>query len=93
MIEYEEIISNRYSATIASNVITILTIAPNTIFQDPYYKWKLIANDPDDDKFADLYLSSNANFLVTLDTDFNILKTLNFPTIKVINLDTFKLLL
>ena len=93
LLEYEEIISKRYSASISSNVITILTIAPNTLFFDSFYQWKLIANDADDNKFADLYLSSNADVLVTQDLDFNILNTLEFPSIKVISLADFKLLL
>ena len=45
------------------------------------------------EKFADLSISSNANHLVTHDKHFNVLKTLEFPIVSVVNLDEFRILL
>ena len=36
------------------------------------------------------YLSVNADFLVTEDSDFNVLKSIEFPKAKVISLNEFK---
>jgi uncharacterized protein len=88
--EYEEKISDRYSDLTAELVLSILSSAPNTTFSEPYYKWQLIEQDSDDNKFADLAISSNADYLVTNDKDFNILKELDFPKVKVVSLIEFK---
>lgn len=68
----------------------LLSIPPNVTFAEPFYKWNLIEKDPDDNKFADLAISANVNYLVTEDRHFNVLKTLPFPTVKVVNLKQFK---
>jgi uncharacterized protein len=53
----------------------------------------LVKNDPDDNKFADLALGANADYLVTNDADFNFFKQLDFPSLNVIDLDSFLALL
>lgn len=47
----------------------------------------------DCNKFSDLALSVNADYLVSDDTDFNIFKSLPFPKLKVIGLEKFLALL
>ena len=49
--------------------------------------------DPDDNKFVDCALNAGADYIVTDDRHFNILKTFDFPQIKVINIETFKRIL
>jgi len=56
----------------------------------PYYKWDLISSDPDDNKFADCALNAGADFIVSNDKHFNILKEINFPKINVVDINTFK---
>ncbi|MBL7818660.1 MAG: PIN domain-containing protein [Saprospiraceae bacterium] len=68
----------------------ILLTASNVVRSEPYIRWQLITADPDDDKFADLAISANAQYLVTNDHHFNVLKTLPFPTVKVVSLDEFQ---
>ena len=46
--------------------------------------------DPDDNKFADLAISANANYLVTHDKHFKVLDTIPFPTVKVVDLPSFR---
>ena len=58
----------------------------------PYYKWNLITADPDN-KFADCALNARADYIVTNNRHFNILKKIDFPKINVVNIDTFKKLL
>lgn len=90
LIEYEEIISSRYSPKAANLVLSIIMVAPNVIFQSPYYRWQLIQNEPEDNKFVDAYVSAGADYLVTQDSDFNILKSIEFPSIKVLTLMEFR---
>lgn len=89
LFEYEEILGKTYSPATANEVLHQLTIAPNTIFREPSFKWNLIENDPDDNKFADLAISSNCDYLVSNDSDFRIFKTLTFPKLEVVNLESF----
>ena len=91
--EYEEIMSRFYSPKTAEFVIGILLKSQNTIKVTPYYKWELISVDPDDNKFVDCALNAGADFIVTEDRHFNVLKFVDFPQINVVNINTFKSIL
>ena len=88
--EYEEVLSRFYSPRIAEFAVGTLINAPNTLQVTPYFKWNLIYADPDDNKYVDCALNAGADYIVTNDRHFNILKTLTFPSIKIIDIDTFK---
>lgn len=47
-----------------------------------YYRWNLIVNDPDDNKYTDCALAANATYVVSDDSDFRILKLTPFPPFK-----------
>ncbi len=87
--EYEEILTKHYSASTAKRVLEILLAAPNTSFQEAYYKWQLIADDPDDNKFVDVAIAANADYLVTNDRHFQPLLALVFPKVPLIDLQNF----
>ena len=87
--EYEEIISDKYSATVARNVIRTLLLLPNVIQVNVYYNWNLIRNDRDDDKFVDCAIASNADAIITHDKHFNILENISFPSVKIMNVSKF----
>ncbi|GAB3987557.1 hypothetical protein GCM10028807_08090 [Spirosoma daeguense] len=91
--EYAEKLTEKYSVRTADLVLTILTIAPNTLFQEAYYNWQLIEKDPDDNKFADVTIASGADYLVSNDAHFNVLKEQEYPKIRVIRLEEFMQLL
>jgi len=61
----------------------------NVYFQEIYFKWNLIEKDPDDNKFADVTIASGADYLVTEDRHFNVLRTLDFPKVTVIGAGEF----
>ena len=88
--EYSEKLAEFYSQNTAELVTSILSTAANVIFAEPYIKWSLIKNDPDDNKFSDLAISANVNFLVTNDRHFDVLKQQPFPTVKVVSLKEFQ---
>jgi uncharacterized protein len=93
MFEYEEKIGEFYSEHTANLVTNILLTASNTIRLEPFIRWLIIKNDPDDNKFVDLAISSNAHYLVTNDHHFDVLKTLPFPTVNVVSLEEFQKIL
>ena len=89
--EYEEILEKIYSREVAENVVKAILNHSKTILIDKiYYNWNLISVDEDDNKFVDAYVVSNANFLVTNDKHFDVLKGIEFPPVSVINLIDFK---
>ena len=88
--EYEEIISDKYSITVAKDIIRTLLLLPNVIQANVYYKWNLIQNDRDDDKFVDCAIASNADAIITHDKHFNILKNIPFPPIKIMDVSELK---
>ena len=85
--EYAEILERKTSAKFAELALDVITNNPNTLFVSPYYHFKLIVADPDDDKFVDCAVASNAKFVVTEDTHFDVLADIDFPRIEIINLD------
>ncbi len=87
--EYEEKIGEHWSPTVANNTVETLMKSPYVMRFDPRYDWLLIAADPDDDKFADCAVASNALYLVTNDNHFNVLKELPFPTFNITSGDDF----
>jgi putative PIN family toxin of toxin-antitoxin system len=88
--EYEEVLSRFYFMKIAESAIGALLKSPNSIQTIPYYKWHLITADPDDNKFVDCALNAGADFIVSNDKHFNVLKKIEFPKINVIDIDTLK---
>ena len=85
--EYAEQLERFTSHEFAESAIGVITNNPYTQFINPYYRFRLIAADPDDDKFVDCAVAANAKFVVTEDTHFDILKDRDFPRVEVINLD------
>ena len=77
--EYAEQLTNFYSEATANFVLDILCTATNVVFAEPYYRWGIIEEDPEDNKFADLALSTSADALLTFDKHFNVFKNLSFP--------------
>ena len=88
--EYEEILSQFYSLKIAEYAVGTMIKSANSVQVIPFYKWNLIPADPDDNKFVDCALNANADYIVTNDKHFNVLKELDFPLIKVIDITAFK---
>lgn len=90
LMEYEEKIGEHWHPEVASNVIRSLLELPNVKLTSSYFALNLIAIDPDDNKFVDCAFAANADYIITNDSDFSVLKRINFPTIRVVNIDEFK---
>lgn len=89
LLEYEQILTQKYGVQTTQVLLTALHILPNVIHTTPYYHWKLIIHDPDDDKFVDCAIAANAHILVTEDKHFDILKRTPFPVVNLYNIANF----
>lgn len=90
LIEYEEMIGSHWHPEVATQTIRSLIELSTAKLTVSYFTLNLIKTDPDDNKFVDCAFASNADYIVTHDRDFNILKTISFPSIRVVDLDAFK---
>ena len=93
LLEYEEIISARWSGEAAQATMRTLMELSNVHFATIYFNLNLIEDDADDNKFVDCAFSSNAHYLVSNDRHFSILKTVPFPNINVVRVEEFEELL
>ena len=87
--EYQEILAQRTSSTVAENVIRLLLDLPNVEKQEIYFRFDLIKNDPDDNKFVDCAIAGNARYLVSEDKHFKVLKDEPLFTSEVLRVDDF----
>ena len=85
--EYTEILQRFSSPEFTEAALGVITNNPYTQFVTPYFHFKLIISDPDDDKFVDCAIAANAKFVVTDDSHFDVLKQIDFPKVEIIGLD------
>ena len=89
LFEYEEVLHKKYSETVAQNFLSALKEIPTVQYVNIYFKWNLLTEDEDDNKFVDCYLAANAEYLITNDSGYNILKKSDFPKFNLIKLEDF----
>ncbi|MDX1938974.1 MAG: putative toxin-antitoxin system toxin component, PIN family [Saprospiraceae bacterium] len=92
LLEYEEVIARHMDKEFAAEIIDLLLEIDNHIKIDKYFQWNLL-QDQDDDKFVDCAIASNADYLVTEDSDFRVLLNIPFPKVSIIGIEKFKSLL
>jgi uncharacterized protein len=69
--------------------MALLALLPNVHYVHPFYKWNLISVDPDDNKYCDCAVSGVADYIVTEDGHFEVLNTIPFPSIAIIDIINF----
>lgn len=89
LLEYEEQLKVRYHIEDSNSILINLLENRNVKQIIPDYKWQLISQDPDDNKFVDCAIAANADYIVTNDKHFNILKEISFPKVSIISLEEF----
>jgi len=87
--EYEEVMAEMTTPEIARNVVDAILKRKNVNRIDPYFHWKLITADPDDNKFVDCAFAAGATYIVSDDSHFNILRDITFPQLPVLKLKEF----
>ena len=89
----EEIIGQKTNSIIASNVIQTLLNAPSVELIDTFFRFDLIKDDPDDNKFVDCAIAGNATFIVSNDSHFSVLREIDFPKLILKSLQEFSVML
>ena len=87
--EYEEILKEHSAPGAAEIVLETFVESPDIIYNRIYYSWNAITQDPDDNKFFDVAVAANADYIVTNDAHFNEAEKLSFPRVSIITADTF----
>ena len=91
--EYVEILEARTSPVVADNIASFLLRSPDVERTQVYFRWAAIYADADDNKFVDCALNGNADFIVTDDRHYRVLKTVPFPKIRVMRTREFATML
>ncbi len=88
LLEYEEIFTQKWSSEVTENLFARMLKAKNISFFNNYFDFNL-SSDADDNKFINLYIASNSDFLITNDSDILRLKNNPFPPLTIITLQDF----
>ena len=91
--EYQEILEQQISPTVAENVVMLILNQENVQLVDPHFRMGIIIADPDDNKFVDCAFAANATYIVSDDSHFDVLKEVDFPQLLVLKLNEFLVLL
>lgn len=91
--EYVEVLSRNISPTVAESVVNVILSRKNVYRIHTHFRFDLIKNDKDDNKFVDCAIAGNARYIVSEDRHFQVLKTIPFPSVSVIGIDDFVLYL
>ncbi|MBW8048790.1 MAG: putative toxin-antitoxin system toxin component, PIN family [Cytophagales bacterium] len=89
LLEYEEIIIQKTSQIVASNIVELLVKADNVEKREIFYKWNLIEADKEDNKFVDCAIAGGVDYLVSNDSHFDVLKNIHFPPVTLLKIDEF----
>ena len=75
---------------VVENALHQLSLQDNIIQIIRYFEWRVIENDPDDNKFFDCAVAANADYIISEDKHFNILKHIPFPSVTALKVSDFK---
>lgn len=89
LLEYEEVLTRKYSPTAAVNFIKAIKELPAAKLVEVYYNWNLLT-DPDDNKFVDAAVAGGALFIVSEDRHFRKLNEIDFPQVGLMRLVDFR---
>lgn len=87
--EYEEIMQKHSAPRVAEIVMEIFIESPDIFTQKVFYNWNAISADPDDNKFFDIAVAADVDYLVTNDRHFDIVKTITFPKVSILSAEDF----
>ncbi len=87
--EYQGVLSQQITSSVAENVVLMILNRDNVRLVDPHFHMELIAADPDDNKFVDCAFAVGADYLVSEDSHFKVLRTIPFPQLNLVTLDEF----
>ena len=88
---YQSLIKNKFDLVKSTDIL--LEDLPNVHHVRPHYKWQLIDADGDDNKYCDCAIAGQADYLVSEDKHFDVLKSIPFPLVVAISIDAFSSLI
>lgn len=89
LLEYEEILQMIFPKELPEQFWLFLLTSDNVIYINPKFRFQIPFADEDDEKFVDCAVCGSADFLITNDKHFNIIKNIEFPKMKVVTADIF----
>lgn len=89
LLEYEEVLHSLFPKELLEQFWLFLLTSKNVVFVDPTYRFQLPPGDEDDQKFVDCAICGNADFIITNDKHYKILKNVDFPKVKIITAEYF----
>lgn len=87
--EYSEIIAQKATALIADRLVMELLYRKNVKMIVPSFRFDLIKADPDDNKFVDCAITANADYLVSNDRHFRVLKSTPYPKVNLVTVEEY----
>jgi putative PIN family toxin of toxin-antitoxin system len=82
LLEYEEVVIREFGqrrwAKIQAFLAVMSNLHHNVLEIDPHFRFRVIADDADDNKFADCAIVGEADFIVTYDTHFAALRSAGY---------------
>ncbi|QTA93396.1 putative toxin-antitoxin system toxin component, PIN family [Desulfonema magnum] len=89
LFEYEEILQRVFPKELLEQFWLFVLTSENVVFVSPTFSFQLPFADEDDQKFVDCAVCGSADFLITNDKHYNILKDVRFPKVRVVRGKTF----
>jgi putative PIN family toxin of toxin-antitoxin system len=93
ILEYEEKFNSFWGSGVTNNLLGLFEYSENFHEIIVHFNWRLISDDPDDNKFIDAYLAANADILVSNDSSIAALKNNQFPPLKIMSIQEFSIFL
>ena len=89
MLEYREILARKNGPEVAENMAQFFAVHPFVEKVEPFYHFRVIEQDPDDDKFIDCAVAAYADYLISNDRHFRSPRLQDFPKVRVLTADQF----
>ncbi len=89
LLEYQEILSRLASTFIANTIVKAITNNPHTVMVNPTFRFNIITEDFDDNKFVDCAIIGQAEYIVTNDKHFEEVRKCPFPKVDIQTLSEF----
>ena len=93
LLEYEEVFLAKWGAEVTENLLARLMRATHIHYTSIFFNFNVVKKDDDDNKFADTFIASNADYIVSNDSSLLALNACEFPPFRVINLQDFSRML
>ncbi len=93
LLEYEEIFLQKWGSEVTENLLSRLIRAENIEFATVFFNFNVVTSDADDNKFADVFITANADLIVSNDSKLLALNDSEFPPYRVATLQAFSTML